>query len=155
VKLIRAGRDACVFQMGRQEKALLVELLKLYPLVPVACHRHRVSRKATDTEETQRLLAEALTEQRRRNREQVLALLDAPERFQPHDSGFRFTLSPAQVEWLLQVLNDVRVGCWIQLGSPDPKPRESWNIDEARLPVLRAMEAAGFFEMILLGALDR
>ena len=52
MKLIRAGRDACVFQMGRQEKSLLVELLKLYPLVPAACDRHRVSRNATDTEET-------------------------------------------------------------------------------------------------------
>jgi hypothetical protein len=155
VKLIRTDRDGCVFQMGRQEKALLVELLRLYPLVPAACDRHRVSRKAPDTEETQRLLAEALLEHRRRNREQVLALLAAPERFEPSDSGFRFTLSPPQIEWLLQVLNDVRVGCWIQLGSPDPKPGESEEIDKARLPILRAMEAAGFFEMVLLGALDR
>ena len=36
-------------------------------------------------------------------------------------SGLQLTLSGPEIEWLLQVLNDVRVGSWIALGSPDPE----------------------------------
>ena len=58
----------------------------------------------------------------------------------------------AEVEWLFQVLNDVRVGSWVRLGSPEGKPRE---VTIATAPHFVAMEMAGYFEAELLEALSR
>jgi predicted house-cleaning NTP pyrophosphatase (Maf/HAM1 superfamily) len=60
-------------------------------------------------------------------------------------------LSPAEIEWLLQVLNDVRVGGWLALG--EPEELEPPEINETNAPYLLAMEAAGYFQAQLLAAL--
>ena len=99
----------------------------------------------------QRLLDEALAEQRAENKKQVQALLADPRRFEPTQTGAHLSLSRAEVEWLFQVLNDVRVGSWVRLGSPEGKPRE---VTPATAPHLVAMEMAGYFQMQLLEALD-
>jgi hypothetical protein len=78
------------------------------------------------------------------------ALLADPQRFKPAETGARLSLSPAEVEWVLQVLNDVRVGSWIILGSPDEKRTE---LNERTAPHFAAMETAGYFEAQLLEAL--
>ena len=58
------------------------------------------------------------------------------------------------MEWLLQVINDVRVGCWVKLGRPELEPvrRKKLTADEAR--TMSALELSGFFQMVLLGAYD-
>jgi len=48
---------------------------------------------------------------------------------------------------LLQVLNDVRIGSWIELGSPE-RPLEALGAKTA--PAVWAMEMAGAFQMSLL-----
>ena len=57
-------------------------------------------------------------------------------------------------QWLLQVLNDVRVGSWIALGSPDPEQGKKIVFNEKILPHFRAMELAGAFETVFLDALS-
>jgi hypothetical protein len=52
----------------------------------------------------------------------------------------------------MQVLNDVRVGSWVILGSPDKKPAE---LNATTAPHFLAMEMAGYFQMQLLEALGR
>jgi len=54
----------------------------------------------------------------------------------------------------LQVLNDVRVGSWIALGSPDPESGKKILFNEKLLPHFRTMELAGAFEMVFLDALS-
>jgi hypothetical protein len=53
----------------------------------------------------------------------------------------------------LQVLNDVRVGSWIALGSPDTEQGEKILLTEETAPRVRSMEVAGAFEAVLLEAL--
>ena len=154
MKLIRADKDNFVFALGRREKRLLFELLKLYPLVPAAHHRLSKTAKAGKNDENQRLLDEALAAQREENKRQVLAMLNEPGRFKETESGSRFALSPPQMDWLLQVLNDVRVGSWIALGSPDTEAGEKITVNDETAPHYWVMEAAGFFEMALVEALS-
>ena len=151
MKLLRADQTGPVFHLVRREQQLLLETISLYPLVPAAHHRLSKSQMAGQSEENQHLLEEALAEQRQENRRQVLTMLNDPQRFREIKSGFELTLTPAQVEWLLQVLNDVRVGSWLALG--EPEPGEKPDVTEQNTKHLLAMELGGFFESGLLAAL--
>jgi hypothetical protein len=152
VKFLRASHDRFIFHVGKREKALLFETLGLYPLVPPA--RQRLSRTAQGPgrDENQRLLEDALADHRAANRKRVLAMLDEPQRFRETKTGFEFALSPAQAEWLLQVLNDVRVGSWIALGEPDDL--DLLKLDETNASSIVALEGAGYFEAMLMAGLS-
>jgi hypothetical protein len=63
-------------------------------------------------------------------------------------------LTPGQMEWLLQVLNDVRVGTWVNLGRPDAESKEKLEPTEENLRGLAMMELCGFFQMTLLEAME-
>jgi hypothetical protein len=154
VKLIRTKREKLVFEISLPEKRLLFEVLKLYPLISATHHRLSKTAKAAEHDENQRLLEESLAAQRQENRKNVRAMLDEPGRFQAAASGFQLTLSGPEIEWLLQVLNDVRVGSWVALGSPDPEQGKKIVFNEKILPHFRMMELAGAFEMVFLDALS-
>jgi hypothetical protein len=151
VKLLRANKGGFVFHIGTREHQLLVETLKLYPLVPAAHHRVGKPSQLPNADETQRLLDEALAEQRSENRAQVLALFNDSEHFRKTDTGFDLTLTPPQVEWLLQVLNDVRVGSWLALG--EPEQGEEPEVNENNMQHLLALEVCGMYQSVLLAAL--
>ena len=154
MKLLRANKDQFVFHLEKREKRLLFAVLKLYPLIPAAYQQVSKSGKDAACAASQQLLEEALAAQRKESKKQVLAMLNEPERFQETESGFRFSLSAPQMEWLLQVLNDIRVGSWISLGSPDTDEGEKVPLTEETAPRLWTMEAAGYFEMALLDVLN-
>lgn len=154
MKLIRTRREKLVFEISLPEKRLLFEVLKLYPLISATHHRLSKTAKTAKHDENQRLLEESLAAQREENRKNVRAMLDKPGRFQAAASGFQLTLSGPEIEWLLQVLNDVRVGSWIALGSPDPEQDKKIVFNEKILPHFRTMELAGAFEMVFLDALS-
>ncbi len=151
MKLLRADPAGHIFQLVRRERQLLLETISLYPLVPAAHHRLSRSHGAGQSEENQHLLEAALADQRQENRRQVLTMLNDPQRFREIKSGFELTLTPAQMEWLLQVLNDVRVGCWLALGEPEPDEKPA--VTEHNAKYLLAMELGGFFQSGLLAAL--
>ena len=151
MKMVRTTKTRLVFELSQRERLLLPHILKLYPCVPAAHHLLSKSGRVPDREANQRLLDEALSEQRAQNRKQVQALLADSTRLECTEAGGRLSLSPSEVEWLLQVLNDVRVGSWVSLGSPEDKPPE-FNTTNA--PHLLAMEMAGYFQMQLLEALE-
>ena len=151
MKLIRGDKDRFTFGISKREKDLLFQILQLYPLVPPAHHRLSKSDERQAHEENQRLLEEALAEQRRENRRHLLAMLNEPTRFRETESGMRFTLTASEMEWLLQVLNDVRVGSWLALG--EPEELDIPEVTQTNAPYVLAMESAGYFESALLDAL--
>jgi len=150
MKLLQATATRLLFQLGRREARLLPEILQLYPRVPPAHHVLSRTGQVPNREANQQLLDEALAEQRAENRQQVRALLADRQRFATTQTGGRLSLAPAELEWLLQVLNDIRVGSWIHLGSPEAKLPE---LDDSTAPDFLAMEMAGYFEAQLLKAL--
>jgi len=151
VKLVRTDKDGLVFQLSRREKLLLRATLELYPLVPATHRRLSCEDHGSKADENQRLLEEALAEHREENRRQVQAMLAEPQRFRGTKSGFELVLNPSEVEWLLQVLNDVRVGSWLALGEPEPGKEP--EINEQNAKYLMAMDLCGFLESVLLSAL--
>ena len=79
-------------------------------------------------------------------------MLNEPDRFRTVKSGFELTVTRAQAEWLLQVLNDVRVGSWLALGEPEEDEAPEVTEDNARF--LLTLELSGLFQSLLLVALD-
>jgi len=151
VKLLRPGKNGHVFQLGPRERQLLLEIIRLYPLVPASHHRLSKDGKGPNADDNQHLLEEALAEQRQEYRRQVLAMLNELQRFRETKSGFELALTPAQVEWLLQVLNDVRVGSWLALGEPEQGIEPAVTEQNAKYHF--AMEVCGLFQSVLLAAL--
>jgi hypothetical protein len=150
VKLLRAENDRYLFQLAEQESALLALILRLYPVIPSA-HQPLSKSSAKTNEANQRLLDDALAEQRNENKKLVESFLADSRRFQKTDTSCRLILSAADVEWLLQVLNDIRVGSWILLGSPEEE-LPVVPADDPKAPHAWAMDLAGFFQMNLLRA---
>ena len=151
MKLLRADKKGYVFQLSRREQQLLLETIKLYPLVPATHHRLSPDQTMAQADENQRMLEESLAEHRAANRRQVLAMLNDGAHFREVKSGLELQLSPSDLEWLLQVLNDVRVGSWLNLGEPEPPEPPEINPDTAKYVI--ALELAGMFESMLLAAL--
>ena len=150
MNLKRTGKTGFVFQLSAKEKQLLLETVKLYPLVP-ATH-HRLSKTAAaQSEENQHLLEEALADQRAAHRRQLEALLAEPARFKQSGANFRLQLQASELEWLLQVFNDVRVGSWLALGEPDETKPPEITPENFRYAV--ALEVCGAFQSTLLAAL--
>jgi len=153
VILLETSKQKLVFKVGEGEKSLLTTILQLYPRVTSS----RVlssgpSRPQTPIQqETQALLEESLQEQRNENKKLVKTFLAKHERFQKMDAAWKFCLTRTEADWLLQILNDIRVGSWIALGSPEAY-REVVNENNAH--DFWAMEIAGRFEAILLEALS-
>ncbi len=151
MKFVRSHRRQFTFRLEPKEKQGLFHILQLYPLVPPSRPRLSKSGEGPAHDENQRLLEEALDEQRRLNRKHVLAMLEESGRFREVKNEIVFSLNAPEMEWLLQVLNDVRVGAWLALGEPEELlPPE---INKTNAPYLLAMETAGYFESVLLAAL--
>jgi hypothetical protein len=152
MKLLRKGNDKFVFHLGKKDRPMLNAVLDRYPVVPSAHQPLSRTAPASQNEVNQRLLDEALAEQRQENKRQLRGLLADPERFKETSHGWHLTLSLTDIEWLLQVLNDVRVGSWIVLGAPE---QDLWNLqlNEQTAQHALAMEMAGYFQMRLLEAL--
>ena len=150
MKLIRTTKTRVLFHLGRWEAHLLLEVLNLYPCLPPAHQKLSKAGRLPESDANQQMLDEALAEHRTENRKQVQALLADRRRFAPTETGSRLSLPPVELEWLLQVLNDIRVGSWVRLGSPDGK---SVPVNANTAPYYRAMEVAGYFEAQLLEAM--
>lgn len=155
MKLVRCTNDKLLFALSEAEGELLRELLELYPRIPPSYHRISNTLDPSEAEEAQRLLDEALEAHRRDNIRRVAAVLSEKKLLRQTNTGFRLTLSPEQFEWLLQVLNDVRVGSWLAIGAPDTENGEEIQVTDQTAPHVWAMEIAGYFEMALLGAVEK
>jgi hypothetical protein len=149
VKFLRTENDRYFFQLDREEKPLFEFLLRLYPLIPSA--HQALSKSSAQLDENQRLLDDALAEQRKENKRHVEKLLADVGRFKETDARVEINLTAGEIEWLLQVLNDVRVGNWILLGSPEEHPR--FDPNAANAAYVLTMGLAGDFQMDLLTAL--
>jgi hypothetical protein len=155
VNLIRRTGKNFVFHISPREKRLLFEVLELYPLIPAA--HHRVSRTAAQKEgaESQKLLDEALAERKRGNKRELLAMLNGERWLRETGDGHQLTLGPSEIEWLLQVLNDIRVGSWLVLGEPDERKGRSTKLNAENLCYFAALEFCDLFQMRLLDAFER
>jgi hypothetical protein len=149
VKLIKADNNKLSFYVDSFEKRLLLLVLGLYPLVPAG---HQPLSRNEKNPEAEKILEEAVSEQRQENKERINFFVLS--NLQPYEGGYRLILQPAQVEWLLQVLNDIQIGSWLLLGCPVGDTRTVKDLTPATAQYLWAREMAGEFQWDLLHALD-
>jgi hypothetical protein len=153
VKLANKDDKGFTFLVGKKERELMISLLRRYPVIIGAHFKDRPKRKKPTKNEE--LLQEALDEQQKENRTQLEEMLAESGRFEEDELGFRFHLKAEEMEWLLQIFNDVRVGSWIQLGEPEVESGFAileQRLDEQTVQMAWTMEMAGLFEHELLEA---
>jgi hypothetical protein len=148
VKRLKSTKEHIVLQLGLQEKLLLVQILDLYPRIPAAYQP--LSKSAGLEPSNQRLLEEALAEQRVENKKSLTAILSDSKKFSANQSGWVLSLTAGEMEQLLKVLNDIRVGSWLSLGSPE---LSVLPLNKQTSPDFWAMEMAGLFQMSFLEAM--
>ncbi len=154
MKFLRHDGERFLLEFGHEEKALLLHLLSLYPLVPESHHQLTKDKKLPHRAENQQLLGEALAAQRGQNMKEILTLIHDPGRFTESGDVSQVTFTRGELEWLLQGINDVRVGCWIALGSPGYETKKKTRPDKEALRHMMFMELAGAFEMFFLGVIN-
>jgi hypothetical protein len=146
-----AGR-VLIFQIDAREEALLLAVLRLYPVMQNSHHRLSKDPERAGSAE-QRLLEESMAQQRTAHRRKLDELFLAPQRFFKEAPGERrLVLTGDQFEWLLQVLNDIRVGSWVKLGCPDLEKTAPLELTRANARALQSMQLSGQFQSALLDA---
>lgn len=154
MKLLSASARRLLFRLNDAERDWLVEVLHRYPVVPKS-HATLTRDGGADMREHEQLLRDALAEQRSTLRKRIQTWLAASGRWLPAERGHRLVVPRDDVEWLLQVLNDVRVGYWLRLGAPEELPRDPGRLPPNQQMNVALMELCGAFQMTLLEALDR
>lgn len=150
MKLRTRQNDELIFELTERERSCLVNVLGLYPLTPPAHYQLSRNQCVPEPEEAQKLLDEAMAEQRAGHRKALDEFLNSSTRFSKAGRKVLFTLSDPEADFLLQVLNDIRVGSWISIGSPVELPPIP---TPGNIRGISIMEIAGFFEGNILAAL--
>lgn len=146
MKLVDQSAERWCFQLTANEADLLRGLLKRFPFGRAAKTRISHVDDGPSANDRQELLEESMTEHRR-DLKRIARTLLADEQWQDSPEGPQLTLTPEHREVLLQILNDIRVGCWRALGEPEdlnPEPVEPVTGHRA------LMDLAGYFEVHLL-----
>jgi hypothetical protein len=159
MKFVRAKKnettgapDGFVFHLNRRDKSLLLSILKLFPVTDLQSHRLTKGEHAA-IQAGQEWLTEAMGEQRQQNVKRIERLLKNPGQFfRGEDDSLQVVLSGEQLEWLLQALNDVRVGSWMRLGCPEMAEARRAVLNEQTAAHYTAMEVSGYFQNALLDA---
>lgn len=151
MRQVSATSKSRAFVLTERERDYFVAVLNAYPVVPQDYQPLSCESADRLSPEDEELLRESLLEHRGGSKARVRSWLRGGARFRQVEDGWQFRLTHLDFNWMMQVLNDVRVGNWLQLGSPDDvhDPIELLNRDPS---AFFHMEAAGMFQMQFLEA---
>jgi len=153
VKLLRRSETEVVFHLGKREHAAFCKLVDRYPMVP--SNFSPLSRFADpeDVGGDQQLLEESLAESKAESKKALKAMLEDGKHFEEVSRGWNLHLTPGEVDWLLQVFGDIRVGCWMKLDCPDEMKGKMPELTPDNLEYYVAMDMCGRLQMLLLHSL--
>jgi hypothetical protein len=149
MKLLREVRNGWEYHLNQQEALCLRRLISEFPLTPAIAARATRTESGRKAAEREQLLNESLAEHRADLKQQAMKLL-VGDNFKTRQNGWRLRLDPEEREILLQLLNDIRVGCWQALGEPEDLELKSSSTSEKEMRLHTLMQLAGFFEFNLL-----
>jgi hypothetical protein len=150
---VHLKKDQFFFQLGSLDKALLFQLIERYPLVPSS---HFKSSTTPEISIDSEFIGELLAEERQENKRKLNGFFISAKKFSSSgEEKSLLALSFAEMQWLLQILNDIRVGSWIQLASPDENAMEAFDQGHQLNEQSWAMVLASRFQSTLLSALDQ
>ena len=149
MRFLQKSARSYLFELKPEERPVLKQLVEGYPVLPPGALRPRRTPAASKAPADKKLLEEALAQHREENARWLATVFKGALDGQTSD---RLLLDGRQIEILLQVLNDIRVGNWVHLGCPDGPNRPRLTAKNAAHYWL--IELAGHFQTVLLSALD-
>jgi len=149
VRLIRRTKQARVFRLKVSELQMFLLVLSQFPLRD---QDQQISKfgDEEDLKDAQVLLNEAMVERRKETRRELEEWMRAADRFHHTDEGIEIVVRDEESGWLLQILNNVRVGAWQRLGEPEDLVDAFRSPTEESVRFLTVMEMAGSFQSTLL-----
>ena len=153
MKLLNKTDDKFVFELDFKEKELLVEVLKLYPVLDPAYQKLSDSLDEEEISLSRKILKEDLLEHQEKNRQMVDEIFGEGSPFKRDALHCNLELGAEQLECLLQVLNDIRVGTWRNLDSPGYDELEKLRLEKSDVVPLVVMDVCEYFEYHFLDAI--
>lgn len=156
MKVIRQQDGHFEIRMDEEEWVALSDLLAQYPLTPP--DHHSLNSKTNpdpDLVESDQWLRDSVSNHHLDRENQIKQWI---QRVQPVEKGnhleYQVSFAPERADWLIEILNDLRVGSWKALNCPTPEAlsEQSWKSED--WPKLWTMEASGMYQSILLKALS-
>ena len=151
MKLIKQSGGNWHFALHQNEFDLLCHLMKKFPhteRAPVKISKTDRNPKSVEREE---LLNESLVEHRKELKRWAVNLI-AGNKLKISKKRHLLTLTAEDREILLQILNDIRIGCWRALGEPESLELQQFDCSVQELRYRNLMNLAGYFEHHLIGA---
>jgi len=155
VKLLNKTSEKFVFELMSEEKELLSKIFGLYPMLD----RDKIELSKTIKDEqicqSKKILSDAFKEFQDSNKRFISELFEKSDNFKPSEDYEYYTLEldGEQIERLLQILNDIRVGMWQKLGCPDLENRKDFIRSAEDVFAVYIMDICEYFEYYLLKAL--
>jgi hypothetical protein len=155
VKLLNKTGEKFVFELMSEEKELLSKIFGLYPMLD----RDKLELSKTIKDEqicqSKKILSDAFKEFQDSNKRFISELFEKSNNFKPSEDYEYYTLEldGEQIERLLQILNDIRVGMWQKLGCPDLENRKDFIRSAEDVFAVYIMDICEYFEYYLLKAL--
>lgn len=153
MKFITKENNRWVFEFNEDEWILFLEAVSLYPVVDFSKVKLSKSIEEQHLEQSLKLLSEVLKEQADENQKVLQSIVVMGNNAERVDDRFELALTGEQMDTLLQILNDVRIGTWQLLGCPDYKGLELLAKTEKRVMYL-IMEICAYFQSRILDAMD-
>lgn len=160
MKLLAKTEQQLDFELNELETQLLGLTLSAYPLTDTAwCYpgspANSPAPPATkSTSPDPELLNHALNELKAAHRSRLATLLGGPGLEALAGGRSRLHLPREDVEWFLQVVNELRVASWYRLGCPTEEAEEDLTDRAELLPDLLRLDFAGLLLSMILGALE-
>ena len=151
MKLVRQNQRCRHYQLRPVDAQLFTAVLGHFPCLQRGHLRASLTGDGPAIEEAEALLAAATEERTRKHRSELDEWLQAADRFKTVGQHLELRVELRRIEWLLQILNDVRLGMWVKLGSPKDLEVAARDAAPEQMLPLVLMDAAGMFQMVLLG----
>ena len=150
MRVTAASRHEVSIELSETEANFIAEALSSYPLVS---NENRELTKSSDSAmlaEATDLLRGSLDDWTQQTRTRLQDWLNAPGTLSRSEKDWRLRISSDDSEWLLPVLNDLRVGSWHQLKCPDQEALQQLTLSPEVIRPLWTMELTGILQSILL-----
>lgn len=155
MKCTRKGDGRFDMSLDQEEWQALKDLVTQYPKTP-ADHHSLTSKDDPDPDLKQSddwLKESSGTHQSERLR-QLNAWIHSIHPVKMKDPPtYTLELDPPKADWLIEILNDIRVGCWLNLGCPTPDDLTGAEWRKEEWASIWAMELSGMYQSVLLKCL--
>jgi leucyl/phenylalanyl-tRNA--protein transferase len=152
VKFVYSADGRFLFRLDEREKNLFLDLLQRYPVIDKPYQP--LSKSLAPDEADQELLEDALRSHQREVKQALLAAFGGPESLQKTRAGYRLSLAREQLESLLQVLNDIRVGTWRLMGCPDEDAYDAAPADAQTAVQRWVLDITAWYQHTIISAID-